>query len=691
VVGLQGSSNKNIAFVSAVHDFRTLRRGSIQALASALVKLGHSVTFISVRFSLLSLLKGDSRNFLWRRANRPEWVDGVRCYLWFTAIHPFQSNSKLLEFVFRPYYFFHKRLSNRFLDTAFRDADYIVIESGQGLLLAERARRLNPRARIIYRASDKLSTIGAAEMLQSELERNAETFDWFCLLSADMVDEFAWAREKTFYLPLGIDPDEFRNNGPNPYTGPLNAVSLGSMLFDPSFFQIAAPLFPAVQFHVIGCGTTFGAPANVKFYDEMAFKETVRYIEYASFGIAPYRATQNAGYLATSSLKLKQYEYFGIPAVCPEFAVGQSLNRFGYAPGDAPSIERAISGARGSTFTPVPAPLNWQELAQRLLDPRQYADCDLANAIGSVNGEPGGAAASTPSGTGAPRCSLVLCTLGDRKKQLVRLLDSLDHQAFNSFEIIIVDQNPLGYLDDVVQSAESRFSLKHVRSDRGLSIARNVGLRHVTGDIVAFPDDDCWYFPETLGRVVAFFDQNPRIDMLLGRTVDGSGAPSLSPSRSESGSVNKSNIWVSGNSNTVFVRTNAVSAGGGFNEEIGVGAPSRFQSGEETDFILSLMESGARVVYLRDLKVGHEQVENVGMKRTLKRAWTYSQGFGYVLKKYKYGIWYLTYRLLRSFLSAAWAFVRMEPQYGLSRLLWSVGTLVGYVNANPGNQNDAPL
>jgi 2-beta-glucuronyltransferase len=679
----------NIVFVSAVHDFRMLRRGSIQALASALARLGHSVTFVSVRFSLLSLLKGDSRKFLWRRANRPETVNGVRCYLWFTLIHPFQSNTKFFEMVFKLYYFWHKRLKNSFLDDCFRDADYIVIESGHGILFAERARRLNPRAKIIYRASDKLSTIGASDILQSELEKSAATFDWFCLLSADMADEFAWAREKTFYLPLGIDPDEFRDNGPNPYVAPVNAVSLGSMLFDPSFFRLAARLFPAVQFHVIGCGMTFDAPANVIFYAEMAFKETLRYIEYATFGVAPYRATPNAEYLATSSLKLKQYEYFGITSICPDFAVGRSRNRFGYRPGDEASITQAINQALSSRFVPVPPPLNWQDLAQRLLDPQKYADCDLATAMRQGRDGPGEAAALTASGEQRPTCSLVLCTLGGRKKQLKKLLASLEHQDFKSFEVILVDQNPPGYLDEVVQWADARLAVKHVRSDPGLSVARNVGLGHVTGEIVAFPDDDCWYFPDTLTRVTAFFDQNPKIDLLLGRTVDGSGLPSLSPLRKASGGVDKSNIWMSGNSNTVFVREDAVTLAGGFDEQIGVGAESRFQSGEETDFILSLMEKGARVVYIAELKVGHEQVDVTGANRPLKRAWMYSQGFGYVLKKHKFGNSYLAYRVVRSLLGAAWAIVRLHPQYALSRLLWGAGTLVGYVIAKPGNNRNA--
>ena len=279
--------------------------------------------------------------------------------------------------------------------------------------------------------------------------------------------------------------------------------------------------------------------------------------------------------------------------------------------------------------------------------------------------------------------SLVLCTFGDRKMQLIRLLETLKRQQLKSFEIVLVDQNPPGYLDELLQTKREELAFKHVRSDRGLSIARNVGLLSATGEIIGFPDDDCWYYPDTLQQVTAFFQHNPKIDILLGRTVDECGMPSLSPLRKESGAVNRDNIWISGNSNTLFVRRSAVPVPGAFDEQIGVGAKSRYQSGEETDFILKLMKERARAVYLSDLKIGHDQVDDVDVTRTLKRAWGYSLGFGYVLKKHKFGSSYLAYRVVRSILSAILAFVRLRLVYGLSRIVWGAGTLFGYLAAKP--------
>ncbi len=106
------------------------------------------------------------------------------------------------------------------------------------------------------------------------------------------------------------------------------------------------------------------------------------------------------------------------------------------------------------------------------------------------------------------RLSLLCCTVG-RTEKLGRLLDSLARQTVRDFELIVVDQNEPGVLDPVLAPFSDRLDIHHVRSERGLSRARNVGLAHCRAPLVAFPDDDCWY-PATLAeKVVALFDADP--------------------------------------------------------------------------------------------------------------------------------------------------------------------------------------
>jgi 2-beta-glucuronyltransferase len=357
------------------HDYRTARRANMHPIADALVRMGYDVTFISVRFSTLTKFRNDSRNFLWDRANRPELINKVRCYLWKTAFHPINLNSGVLNRLSAPLYKLYARMPSTFLDGAVRSASHIIVESGLGAMLLRRIRALNHSAKIAYLASDELETVGVHPCVQTELMKAGRLINFACVPSRQMAPGFEWAGNRRYFVPHGLHRDDFDVPSPNPYSADLNAVSVGSMLFDPRFFQIAAEDFPDIRFHVIGAGQTFEAPGNVIQHAEMNFKATLPYVRHATFGVAPYRSTRRGSYLSDTSMKLMQYEHCGIPAVCPGFAAGDSPNRFGYVPGDRLSITTAIDAALAHRDAVMPRRfLSWEDVARRLLDPREFAD-----------------------------------------------------------------------------------------------------------------------------------------------------------------------------------------------------------------------------------------------------------------------------------------------------------------------------
>jgi 2-beta-glucuronyltransferase len=192
-----------------------------------------------------------------------------------------------------------------------------------------------------------------------------------------MAASFRWAGGRLFFVPQGIRKEDYAAAGANPYAGGRNAVSVGSMLFDPEFFAHAAARFPDVKFHVIGAGMQFSAPGNVVQYPEMPFRATLPYVRYANLGIAPYRPAPDCEYISDTSMKLLQYEYCGLPAVCPAFAAGDNPNRFGYAPGDPQSIAAAVEAALAHRQLAPRRFLGWEDIARRLLNPRGFADTAL--------------------------------------------------------------------------------------------------------------------------------------------------------------------------------------------------------------------------------------------------------------------------------------------------------------------------
>lgn len=279
-----------------------------------------------------------------------------------------------------------------------------------------------------------------------------------------------------------------------------------------------------------------------------------------------------------------------------------------------------------------------------------------------------------------PLVSLLVCTKG-RAAQLERLFESLLLQTCPAFEVVLVDQNEPGTLEPIVGRYRDRLGIDHARSAPGLSRARNVGLARCRGDLVAFPDDDCWYPPGLVAEVVRLFAEHPEADAVTGRTLDATGRESLGAFLAADHAVDRRNVWFSGNSNGLFVRRAAARAVGGFDETLGVGAPTPFRSGEETDFLLRLLAQGRRVAFRHGLVVHHDQVAEAGRHA---RAADYARGFGRVLRLHRYGLVYLGFRLARFTASGTRALLRRDTGTARDKALWAIGTVAGYCAARRG-------
>lgn len=101
--------------------------------------------------------------------------------------------------------------------------------------------------------------------------------------------------------------------------------------------------------------------------------------------------------------------------------------------------------------------------------------------------------------------SVVICTR-DRPDQLEKCLRSLKSSPHPPQEIIVVDNAPQP--DKTCQQVAQMPGVKYVLEPRpGLDIARNTGIYHSTGDIIAFTDDDVEIHPNwLLGVKRAFAD-----------------------------------------------------------------------------------------------------------------------------------------------------------------------------------------
>ncbi len=364
--------------VLSAHDYRTPRRANIHFIAEQLALRGQT-RFFSLRYSRLSRWKGDARLPLDDTANQVVEHRGVECYLWRALVHPFNTRKRWARPIENAMFDWYARHPPEILRQWIVESDVIVFESGTAIAFIELARRLNPRARLVYRASDALSAIDVADWVARTFDKVAPQLDVIALVSPAMAGEIA-SRDNVFHVGHGIDHDLDALGDPSPYGEGLHAVAVGSMLFDPRFFVTASRAFPQVTFHVIGSGMgrhpDYGD--NVVVYGEMKHADTIRYIKHAQVGIAPYASQQVPAYLADSSMKLLQYDFFGLPAVCPHAVVGDYRSRFGYTPGDEASIVAAMSLALAAPRERLRQCLDWSQTTDRVLDPTQYPDTRLA-------------------------------------------------------------------------------------------------------------------------------------------------------------------------------------------------------------------------------------------------------------------------------------------------------------------------
>jgi glycosyltransferase involved in cell wall biosynthesis len=273
--------------------------------------------------------------------------------------------------------------------------------------------------------------------------------------------------------------------------------------------------------------------------------------------------------------------------------------------------------------------------------------------------------------------SLIAATLG-RKDELRKLLESLCTQSYRDFELIVVDANAPGFLKEVIDSYRSRLKIIHVSTVPGVSAARNFGLTVATGNIVAFPDDDCWYDSNTLANALNKFKGQHSLAIVSGRTVDQEGKPSVSVFLERPAPISRKNYLKCGNEASIFYRREVFADIGRFDIRLGLNSVTGFQSGEASDILLRALDAGLTAQFFPDLHVYHGQVDTALTDAHIRRARNYGLGFGALLRKHRFSAWQLAYRVSRPLLSSAFYWVRGKLLLARYKWTWARSILDGY-------------
>jgi GT2 family glycosyltransferase len=265
--------------------------------------------------------------------------------------------------------------------------------------------------------------------------------------------------------------------------------------------------------------------------------------------------------------------------------------------------------------------------------------------------------------------SLILATCG-RVSEVRRCLESLAAQSSQDFEILVIDQNPDDRLASIVEeAAKVGLQLRHIRLyPPNLSAARNLGINEAAGDVVAFPDDDCWYEHDVVEKVIQCFSNDESIAGAVGLWVEQT--PTTRPTPLGSLSLQQFRRFrdSSASSISLFFRKSVIARLGGFDHRLGVGC--WYGAGEETDLVFRVLADGWKIERLVTARVHHAfpGPEPGDIWAAFLKARTRARGTGALYAKHKFD----KQVVIRGFLGPI-----VHAISGQQRVSAAVGTCIG--------------
>jgi glycosyltransferase involved in cell wall biosynthesis len=215
--------------------------------------------------------------------------------------------------------------------------------------------------------------------------------------------------------------------------------------------------------------------------------------------------------------------------------------------------------------------------------------------------------------------SLVIPTYR-RADDALRSLGSVQRQALEEFEVLLVDNSPDAELRSRIAAfnAAAPRPARYVHEPRlGLHNARHAGARAATGDVLVFTDDDAEFAPGWLAAYARRFDAHPEMAAAGGRVLPSWDAPppawlcaamqpdpSMFPAFSLLDLSREFRLTADGFffGVNMAIRRQALFAAGGFNPEI---FGDRWLGDGETGLNRKLWARGQLVGYVPDAVVYH--------------------------------------------------------------------------------------
>lgn len=208
--------------------------------------------------------------------------------------------------------------------------------------------------------------------------------------------------------------------------------------------------------------------------------------------------------------------------------------------------------------------------------------------------------------------SVVVSTI-NRPNKIARCLNSILDSTYTNFEIIVVDQSNDSKTKKIIEKLRTKKIYYYQIRYRGLSRARNFGIRKARGNIIAFTDDDCISHTSWLETITEAFQSNKDAVGVFGKTLPyhperhmGQQCPSLFSYPEEKLILAPVLHWkFIGLGNNMAFDRKVFTFVGGFKEWLGHGSIG--MSADDGEFSLRLLTKGYNLFYTPKAKIFHNR------------------------------------------------------------------------------------
>ncbi|HEV2786736.1 MAG TPA: glycosyltransferase, partial [Solirubrobacteraceae bacterium] len=280
----------------------------------------------------------------------------------------------------------------------------------------------------------------------------------------------------------------------------------------------------------------------------------------------------------------------------------------------------------------------------------------------------------------------VLISSRDRPEMLAETVASVLAGKSVPSELLVVDQSARPH-EQLAQLGEVRgCAVRYLQSDsRGLSRARNIGLRAAANEVVVLIDDDMFVQRDWLAALLAAMPADP-LAVVTGRVLpapdEGTGGevpPAALVTRATPAVYRgRQPTDVVAGANVALHRATVLGLGG-YDERLGAG--TRFASADDNDIGLRLLDAGCEVRHVPEAVVLHRAWRTRG--RRMRMRWDYGRGKGaFYVKHMRRGDAYTRARMradARRRVRLALAALPRSPQTAGAQSVYLAGMIAGAV------------